>query len=286
MQVLFITLLTLLSIAIGFFLGVMVLSIDSPLKEVLTFGSRESDGEEAPPPQSKKEKGVDKQEGLSPQLSADKEGKEEDATLQAETDMEADEEEEDLVAEEMESPSSRPDTVLETEEEEDLSSQPGEDNETGELDKPGANAQLLLQIWRSGDDTLLYGFQGKYVTKQELPEDLIALLKPSEKEPHTQPEPPTVESQEEPEPEVVSSEEVEEAEVKPLSLINEIDEILQEKLSKSHLSEKGIKLTENHKKEITIWVGLKSYASIEEVPDPEIQNLIKESVKDWEDRKE
>lgn len=69
---------------------------------------------------------------------------------------------------------------------------------------------------------------------------------------------------------------------KLLSVIEEIDKILQKKLEESPLGEKGIQLMENQNQEIRIWVGLNSYNAIEEVPNPEIRALIIESVEDWE----
>ncbi len=208
MQTLFLILLVIFSIGIGFFLGVLLLSTNSPLREVLNNYRQE----EEPPPPAQKDDG-------------------------------------------------QPD------------------------DRPEGESKLLLQIWQVNEETILYGYQGEYISKQDLPDSILALLKPIEEK--SQEEPPAIKKEEKKLPShgIVPPDEVEEPEVKPLSLISEIDDILQEKLSDSPLSEKGIKLTENHKKEITIWVGLKSYPAIEDVPDPEIQAIIKESVQDWENQK-
>jgi len=215
MQAMFIILLVLFSIGIGFFLGVLILSMNTPLQSVLGLGGEESS-----------------------------------------------------VDEKQSSPGPDP-----------------ENKEEGDRQKPSPDAQLLLQIWQIDEDTLLYGYRGKYVAKGDLPENILALLTPAEEAPPPEPE-PGKEVEDKPIQDMISPDDSDETEVKPLSLISEIDEILQEKLSDSPLGDKGIKLTENHKKEITIWVGLKSYPAIEDVPDPEIQKIIKESVADWEEQKQ
>lgn len=215
MQTLFLILLVIFSVGIGFFLGVLLLSTNSPLKDILNNDRQEPEIQEEEPP----------------------------------------------------------------------SSQP-EESKPEPKDGPKEDSKLLLQIWQVNQETILYGYQGEYISKQDLPDSILALLKPIEEKPRKKP--PSSDEDKEvdlPAQEVVPPEEVEEPEVKPLSLISEIDDILQEKLSDSPLSEKGIKLTENHKKEITIWVGLESYAAIDDVPDPEIQAIIKESVQDWENQK-
>lgn len=211
MQTLFLILLVIFSVGIGFFLGVLLLSTNSPLKNIINNYRQEPESQEKEP---------------SPSQTED--------------------------------------------------SKPEPD------DGPEGDSKLLLQIWQVNQETILYGYQGEYISKQDLPDSILALLKPMEKKST----PPGEEKEIVlPSQEVVPSEEADEPEVKPLSLISEIDDILQEKLSESPLSDKGIKLTENHKKEITIWVGLESYPAIDDVPDPEIQAIIKESVQDWENQK-
>jgi hypothetical protein len=39
---------------------------------------------------------------------------------------------------------------------------------------------------------------------------------------------------------------------------------------------------ENHNKEIRFWVGLDSYDDVEDIPDPEVRQIIDAAVKEWE----
>ncbi len=41
---------------------------------------------------------------------------------------------------------------------------------------------------------------------------------------------------------------------------------------------------ENHNQEIRIWVGLDSYDSVDDIPDPEIRQIINSAVQEWEKR--
>jgi hypothetical protein len=65
-------------------------------------------------------------------------------------------------------------------------------------------------------------------------------------------------------------------------VVDEVNKILQHKLHGSPLAGKGILMMENHDKEIRFWVGLKSYSDVSEIPDSEIQRIINEAVREWE----
>jgi hypothetical protein len=69
-----------------------------------------------------------------------------------------------------------------------------------------------------------------------------------------------------------------------LSIVAQVDEILQEKLENSPLAKRGISMKDSLDGGLLVWVGLKQYASIDEVPDPEIRQLLRESVEEWERR--
>ena len=71
-----------------------------------------------------------------------------------------------------------------------------------------------------------------------------------------------------------------------LSVIEEVNEILQKKLHGSPLAGKGIHLMENHNKEIRFWVGLNSYNDVDEIPDSEVRQIIDDSVREWEESRE
>jgi hypothetical protein len=157
---------------------------------------------------------------------------------------------------------------------------PKNEKELSNLTEPQPNSKLLLHVWQIEEDQILYGFQGTYATREELPQDILSILEPFKQE--EEPGVPLLEKEDI--PTTKEFEKVEkEKEVEPLSLSSEIDKILQEKLSESTLNEKGIRLTENAQKEIIIWVGLESYSSIDAIPDVQIQKIIQESVQDWED---
>ncbi len=69
-----------------------------------------------------------------------------------------------------------------------------------------------------------------------------------------------------------------------LSIVAQVDEILQEKLENTPLAKRGISMKDSLDGGLIVWVGLKQYSSIDEVPDPEIRQLLRESVGEWERR--
>lgn len=69
-----------------------------------------------------------------------------------------------------------------------------------------------------------------------------------------------------------------------LSIVAQVDEILQEKLESTPLAKRGISMKDSLDGGLRVWVGLQQYASIDEVPDLEIRQLLRESVEEWERR--
>ncbi len=67
-----------------------------------------------------------------------------------------------------------------------------------------------------------------------------------------------------------------------LSIVAQVNEILQEQLSGTPLADKGIRLTEAPGQGVTVWVGLNRFEGIETVPDPEVRAAIRKAVKTWE----
>lgn len=67
-----------------------------------------------------------------------------------------------------------------------------------------------------------------------------------------------------------------------LSIVVQIDEILQAKLEGIHLDDQGIRLVEGQDQDMVIEVGLNRYTEIDAVPDERIRQLIRLSVADWE----
>lgn len=69
-----------------------------------------------------------------------------------------------------------------------------------------------------------------------------------------------------------------------LSIVEQIDEVLQEQLEDSPLASRGIRLQESPSHSLVVQVGLKRYESIDDVPDLEVRNLIRAAVAEWEKR--
>ncbi len=68
----------------------------------------------------------------------------------------------------------------------------------------------------------------------------------------------------------------------PRSIAMQVDEILQKKLQERGLQQRGVRLMELPNKGMVVLIGLEQYATVEEVPDAEIQALIRASVSEWE----
>jgi len=68
------------------------------------------------------------------------------------------------------------------------------------------------------------------------------------------------------------------------SIAAQIDEILQEKLENSSLANRAIRLMELPGKGMVVMVGLDQFDGVNSVPDPEIQELIRSCVAEWERR--
>lgn len=79
------------------------------------------------------------------------------------------------------------------------------------------------------------------------------------------------------------------SDVKPVeksnkSIAAQIDEILQEKLETSSLAGRAIRLMELPGKGMVVMVGLDQYDGVNSVPDPEIREIIRSCVTEWERR--
>jgi hypothetical protein len=67
-----------------------------------------------------------------------------------------------------------------------------------------------------------------------------------------------------------------------LSIVVQIDEILQAKLESIQLEDQGIRLVEGPDQGMVIEVGLNRYTEIDAVPDERVRQLIRLSVAEWE----
>lgn len=153
------------------------------------------------------------------------------------------------------------------------------------IKKPSPNSQLLMRVWKEEGKPPVYDLNGTYLEKEKLPREVLNIITVQEgahSEPELQePVQPPVEANLAP-PEI---EEEGEPEVRILSVVDEVNDILQKKLHGSPLAGKGIHLMENHNNEIRFWVGLNSYNDVEEIPDLEVRQIIDESVREWEENR-
>ncbi|GAB4484920.1 MAG: hypothetical protein Fur0016_16140 [Anaerolineales bacterium] len=69
---------------------------------------------------------------------------------------------------------------------------------------------------------------------------------------------------------------------RPPSIVTMIDDFLQKRLAASPLASREIHLEEGSLGEVIVFVGKTRYASVDDVPDPEIQTMIRAAIKDWE----
>ncbi len=68
-----------------------------------------------------------------------------------------------------------------------------------------------------------------------------------------------------------------------LSIVEQVDEVLQELLESSPLKGKNIRLTELPNKGVTVWVGNEYYDGINAVPDEDVKRIIRQAVMKWEE---
>jgi hypothetical protein len=153
-----------------------------------------------------------------------------------------------------------------------------------EVQKPTPGSRLLLKVWKEEGNPPVYELDGTYLEKENLPRELLNVITVHEEAPsapETKPRPV-----EEMLPKIVEPEDEPEPEIRMLSVIDEVNNILQKKLADSPLAGKGIHLMENHNKEIRFWVGLNSYDDVDQIPDPEVRHIIDAAVKEWEKNRE
>ncbi|MFN8411119.1 MAG: hypothetical protein U0Z26_01895 [Anaerolineales bacterium] len=100
------------------------------------------------------------------------------------------------------------------------------------------------------------------------PYELVSALR---QDPPTKPLPP-----------VTAKSIVDEKVLRSLSIIAQIDMVLQAQIADTSLAGRGISIYEGPASGIEVAVGLEKYLSIDEVPDPEIRNAIRVAIAEWE----
>jgi hypothetical protein len=74
--------------------------------------------------------------------------------------------------------------------------------------------------------------------------------------------------------------------VHPLSIVQQVDEILQEKLAEQPTLDKVIKLAEDPREGVVVWVNMIKHVGIDSVTDPDAREIIRSAVIEWERRNE
>lgn len=67
-----------------------------------------------------------------------------------------------------------------------------------------------------------------------------------------------------------------------LSITQQISAILDEMLIGTEMADEGIKLVENEEHGVDVWVGVEKYTDIDEVPYPQVRQVIRDAVLRWE----
>ncbi len=70
----------------------------------------------------------------------------------------------------------------------------------------------------------------------------------------------------------------------PRSIVMQIDEVLQEMLAKTNLANSAVRLAEEPRHGVIVWVGIQRYEGIDSVPDENVRAIIRAAVKEWEKR--
>ena len=76
----------------------------------------------------------------------------------------------------------------------------------------------------------------------------------------------------------------EEKNIRSLSIVAQIDTVLQMRLVDTPLAGKGIRLTESSIGGVEVYVGLQKFPSIDQVPDQEIQTAIRAAIAEWDEK--
>lgn len=67
-----------------------------------------------------------------------------------------------------------------------------------------------------------------------------------------------------------------------ISIVSQIDSVLQNRLAASSMANQGIRLTESPTGGVRVCVGLDKYDGIDSVPNPDIKEFIRQAVAEWE----
>ena len=69
-----------------------------------------------------------------------------------------------------------------------------------------------------------------------------------------------------------------------LSIVGQINSVLQARLAGTPLAGKGIRLQESLEGGVTVWVGISKFDGVDAVPDDEIKTVIRAAITEWENK--
>jgi hypothetical protein len=168
---------------------------------------------------------------------------------------------------------------------------------TTESAPPSQPGTTILRLWLDSGERPGLDLDGQTVDTSQISEPnckrLVALLtfmrpwiegKPIASAPISQPLAPA------PAPRVIVSTHLpvtppakkDEKPAAPLSIVAQIDEILQARLASTALAERDIRLQESPEAGVIVRVGLQQFAGVGEVTDPEVQAVLRAAITEWE----
>jgi len=72
--------------------------------------------------------------------------------------------------------------------------------------------------------------------------------------------------------------------ISTLSIVGQIDSVLQKRLMTSPLAKTGIRLQESLQGGVEVYVGVEKYQAIDDVPDEAIKTAIRDAIAEWEEK--
>jgi hypothetical protein len=101
---------------------------------------------------------------------------------------------------------------------------------------------------------------------------------------HASPEPASVQLKV-PQPDQPAAKKPEpENKISTLSMVSQIDSVLQKRLMTSPLAKSGIRLQESAQGGVEVYVGLNKYQTVDDVPDEIIKAEIRAAIAEWEQK--
>jgi hypothetical protein len=85
-------------------------------------------------------------------------------------------------------------------------------------------------------------------------------------------------------PVVPATKKPEEKNISTLSIVGQIDTVLQTRLMDTPFAKSGIRLQESIQGGVEVYVGLQKFNSVDEVPDEAIKSEIRAAIKEWEEK--